>query len=50
MQSCKKNFEIKNLSEYGALYLKSDTLLPDVFKNVRKMSIEMYELDPVKFL
>ena len=37
MQSCKKNFQIKNLSKYGALYLKSETL-PDVFKNVRKIS------------
>ena len=38
MQSCKNNFQIKNLSKYGALYLKSETLLPDVFKNVRKIS------------
>ena len=32
-------------------YLKSDTLLVAVvFENFRKMCLEMYELDPAKFL
>ena len=33
------------------MYLKSSTLLlGDVFKNFRKMRLEIYELDPVKLL
>ena len=43
-----KEFEIKNVSEY---HLKSDKLiLVDVFKNFRKMCLEIYNLDLVKFL
>ena len=46
-----KDFGIKNLGEYHDLYLKSNTLLlPDVFENFRKMCLEIYELDPTKFL
>ena len=46
-----KDFEIQKLSEYHDLYLKGDTLLlADVFKNVRKMCLKIYHLDPVKFL
>ena len=46
-----KDFEIKNLGEYHDLYLKGDTLLlADVFKNIRKMSLKIYYLDPAKFL
>ena len=46
-----EDFEIKNLSEYHDLYLKSNTLLlADVSKNFRKMSLKFYNLDPVKFL
>ena len=43
-------FEIKNLGEYHALYVQSDTLLlADVFKNFRNMCLEIYELDPTYF-
>ena len=46
-----KDFEINNLGEYHDFYLKSHTLLlADVFKNVRKMCLKIYHLDPVKFL
>ena len=38
-----------NLGEYHH-YLKSDTLLfVDVFENVGKMCLEIYQLDPAKF-
>ena len=46
-----KDFEIKKIGECHDLYLNSDTLLlADVFKNFRKMSLEIYHLDPVKVL
>ena len=46
-----KNFEIKNLGEYHDLYVQSDTLLlGEVFENFRNMCLEIYELDPAKFL
>ena len=46
-----KDFEIKNLGEYEDLYFKSDKLyLADVFKNFRKMCLNIYQLDPTKFL
>ena len=46
-----KDFEIKNLGEYHDLYLKSDTLLlADVFENFSKMCLNIYQLDPAKFL
>ena len=46
-----KDFEIKNSGEYHDLYLKSNTLvLGDVFENFRKMCLNMYHLDPAKFL
>ena len=39
------------MCEYQGLYLKSDTLpLGDIFENFRKMCLEIYQLDPVKFL
>ena len=45
-----KDFEI-NFGEYHGLYLKSNTLLlADVFEKFRKMCLEIYQLDPAKFL
>ena len=45
-----EDFEIKSL-EYHDLYVQSDTLLlVDVFENFRNMCLEIYELDPAKFL
>ena len=42
---------MKNLSKYHDLYLKSNVLLlSDVFENVRKICIEIYELDAAKFI
>ena len=46
-----KDFEIKQLGEYHDLYVQSDTLLlADVFENFRNMCINIYGLDPAKFL
>ena len=46
-----KDFKIKNLGEYHDLYVQSNTLLlKDVFENFRNMCLEIYELDPAKFL
>ena len=46
-----KDFEMKNLVEMYDLYLKSDKLfLVGVFGKFRKMCLETYELDPLKFL
>ena len=43
--------KIKNLGEYHDLYVQSNALLlADVFENFRNMCLEIYELDPVKFL
>ena len=45
-----KDFEIKCLETYD-LYGQSDTLLlADVFESFRNMCLELYELDPAKFL
>ena len=42
---------IKNLGEYHDLYVQSDTaLLADVFESFRDKCIEIYELDPARFL
>ena len=43
---CQK-FEIKNLGEYHDLYVQSDTLL---LENFRNKCIEIYELDPAHSL
>ena len=46
-----KDFEIKNLGEYHDFYFKNDTLLlPDVFENFREICLQIYHLDPAKFL
>ena len=46
-----KDYEIKNLGEYHDSYIQSDTLLlADVFEIFRNMCINIYELDPAKFL
>ena len=46
-----KYFEIKNLEVYHDLYVQSDTiLLAEVFENFRNMCLEIYELDPGKFI
>ena len=46
-----KDFDIENLGKHHDLYLKSDTLLlADVFKNLRKLCLNIYHLGPAKFL
>ena len=46
-----KDFEIKHLGEYHDMYVQNDTLLlGDVLKNFWNMSLEIYKLDPVRFL
>ena len=45
-----KDFQIKNLSEYHNFFLKNETLLlADVFKNLKKMCLEIYQLDTENF-
>ena len=42
---------IRNLGDYHDLHVQSDILLfADVFKNFRKICIEMYEFHPAHFL
>ena len=44
-------FKIKNIGEYHDLYVQSDTaLLTDVLESFRDKCIEIYELDPARFL
>ena len=46
-----KDFKIKHLREYHDLHVQSDILLlADIFENFRNMCLEIYELDPAKFL
>ena len=41
----------KKLEEFHDLYVQSDALLlVDVFQNSRNMCLEIYELDPARFL
>ena len=46
-----KNLSNKNIGDYHDLQVKNDTLmLADVFENFRNKCIEIYELDPARFL
>ena len=46
-----KDFEIKNLGENHDLYVQSHiVLLADVFENFKNVCLEIYELDPARFL
>ena len=46
-----KDLEIKNLREYHDLCVQSDTLFyADVFGNFQNMCLEIYEIDPARFL
>ena len=45
-----KTFELNNVSDYHDLYVRSDTLLVDIFENFRKACIKSYELDPAHFV
>ena len=51
MQKESKNFEVRHLGEYHDLYVQNNPLLlADVFENFRNMCLEIYDLDPAKFL
>ena len=46
-----KSFKNKIIVDYHNLYVLNDILLlTDVFENFRNKSIEIYELDPARFL
>ena len=46
-----KDFKTKNLEEYHDLCVDSDTLLlADAVEKFRNMCLEIYKLDPAKFL
>ena len=46
-----KVLKSKNLGEYYDLYVPSDTLLSaDVFEKLQNMCLEIYKLDPAKFV
>ena len=46
-----KKMKFKNLKEYLECYLISDiTLLADVFNNFRKIMLDEFQLDPVKYV
>ena len=46
-----KKFNLKNLGQCHDIYVQTDTLLlADVFENFRNKCIELYELDPARFL
>lgn len=42
-----EHFEVQNLGQYQDLYTQRDTLLlADVFESIRKLCLEIDELDP----
>ena len=46
-----RDSERKNLGKYHVLYVQIDTLLlADVFESFRNICLEIYELNPAKFL
>ena len=46
-----KDFKVNNLHEYHNLYIQSDTLFSaEVFENFRNSCLEIYKLDPARFL
>ena len=46
-----KDFEIKHSGEYHDLYVQGNTLLlADVIEKFQNICLELYELDPAKFL
>ena len=46
-----KDFDIKQFREYHDFYAPYHTLLlADISENFRNVSLEIYELDPAKFL
>ena len=46
-----KDFEIKNAEEYYDFHVQSNNLLlANLLENFQNMSLEIYELDPAKFL
>ena len=46
-----QDFEIKNLRECHDLYVQSNTLLlAGVFENFPNMCLDIYKIDPAKFL
>ena len=46
-----KDFEINHLEEYHDLYIQRNILLlADIFENFRNICLQIYELDPAKFL
>ena len=48
---CKDFEKKKKLGEYHDLYVQNDTLLlTDAFENFKNMCLEIYELNPAKFL
>ena len=46
-----KNLERKNIGAYHDFYVQSETLLlADVFENFQNACLQIFELDPTRFL